>query len=66
MALKGNITVIQGLPEVAKELRYIGNNINQLTKLCHEGKIQVLEMAEIKKQMEEIWQSLNLQIQKAG
>lgn len=65
MTLKGEIIVIEGLPEIAKELRYIGNNINQLTRLCHDGQITCLELEAVKGELARIWRSLNLQIQKA-
>ncbi len=59
MALKGEITVIEGLPDMAKELRKIGVNINQLTRLCHEGKITCLELKGVTSKLGEIWRLLN-------
>ncbi len=60
----GQIIVISDLVEMQRQLRYIGNNLNQLTKLCHEGRIQCLNLAETKKEVGKIWQLLNLLIQK--
>ena len=37
-ALNHPITVIDGVDKLAKELKPIGNNINQLTTLAHMGK----------------------------
>lgn len=37
-ALNHPITVIDGVEEMAKELKAIGRNINQLTTLAHMGK----------------------------
>ena len=34
---KNNINVIEGLFPLSTELRHIGNNLNQLTRLCHGG-----------------------------
>lgn len=61
---EGKIVVITDLVETQRQLRYIGNNLNQLTRLCHEGRIKCLELGEIKKEVMNIWQSLNLLIQK--
>ena len=57
---------IEGIQELLKEVRRIGNNINQLTKLAHEGKINYsAELQEINGELKEIWQLLNCLIQKA-
>lgn len=58
------IIVINDLVETQRQLRYIGNNLNQLTQLCHEGRIECLNLMEVKKEVGNIWQSLNLLIQK--
>lgn len=60
----GKIVVITELIETQKQLRYIGNNLNQLTKLCHEGRIKSLDLEELKKEVRNVWQSLNLLIQR--
>ena len=60
----GQIIVINDLVEMQRQLRYIGNNLNQLTKLSHEGRIECLNLAEVKKEVNKIWQLLNLLIQK--
>lgn len=59
-ALNKDIFVIENLKEFQVELRRIGNNLNQLTRLCNEGIITCLELENIKKQVNEIWQLLNL------
>ena len=58
-ALQREIVVIEGLQEAAKELRKIGGNINQLTRLCNEGRLTCLELKGVKGQLEEIWRFLN-------
>lgn len=58
------IAVINDLTQMQRQLRYIGNNLNQLTKLCHEGIITCLNLSETKKEVGEIWRLLNLLIQK--
>ena len=47
-ALGKEIIVVDGLDNVITELKGIGRNLNQLTTLCNMGKIQALELAEIK------------------
>ena len=64
MTFKGKIVLVEGLPEVSRELRAIGNNLNQLTRLCHEGRIECVNLMEMRQEVEKLWQSLNLQIQK--
>ena len=49
-ALGKNIIVVDGLDKSMAELKAIGRNLNQLTTLCNMGKIQCLELDEIKKQ----------------
>lgn len=65
MAIDGKITHIDGLQDVTRALRAIGNNINQLTRLCHEGKIQCLQLDTLTKETRAVWQLLNSQIPKA-
>ncbi len=60
----GKIVVINDLVEMQKQLRYIGNNLNQLTKLCHEGRIECLELENTKLEVMKIWQLLNLLMEK--
>lgn len=60
----GRVVVINDLIEMQKQLRYIGNNLNQLTRLCHEGRIQCLELENTKMEVMKIWQSLNLLMEK--
>ena len=43
-----------------RELHKIGNNLNQLTRLCHQGVITCLDLSEIREQVKHIWQLLNL------
>ena len=59
-----DIIVVDGLEEIIMQLRKIGNNINQLTKLCNQGRITNINLEDVKKEMMSIWQLLNLIIQK--
>ena len=51
---------IDGLDDATRELAKIGNNLNQLTRLCHQGVITCLDLSEIREQVKHIWQLLNL------
>ena len=58
------ITNIPDLYDVKIELKRIGNNLNQLTRLCNEGKINAIGLEELKSEVSKIWQLLNLLTQK--
>lgn len=49
-ALNKQITVVDGLPEILKEVKAIGRNLNQLTTLCNMGKIICPELSELKEE----------------
>lgn len=55
-----NIIVINELPEMVTELRRIGNNINQLTRLANSRVITCVDLEGTKKELQKLWQSLNL------
>ena len=57
------IIVINGLEEAITQLRKIGNNINQLTKLSNKGSITNVNLENVKEELKNIWQLLNLLIQ---
>ncbi|MDL2248349.1 MobC family plasmid mobilization relaxosome protein [Tyzzerella sp. OttesenSCG-928-J15] len=57
-ALNKNITVIDGLENVNKELKHIGRNLNQLTTLCNMGKIQCPELQEVKNDFKKAYEKL--------
>lgn len=63
-ALEKEITVIPGLEETAKELRRIGNNLNQMTVLAHQDKAQFFNLEELKKEVGRIWQFVNSSLPK--
>lgn len=62
-AMDKDIIVVDGLEEIIMQLRKIGNNINQLTKLCNQGRLTNINIEDVKKEMKSIWQLLNLLIQ---
>ena len=61
--LDKEIVIVDGINEVVSELRRIGNNINQLTKLSNQGSITNVNLENVKEELKNIWQLLNLLIQ---
>lgn len=47
MCMNGKVIVNSDLRELNQELRYQGNNLNQLTKLCHQGRISAVDLSEL-------------------
>ena len=45
-ALGKKIVVLDGFWEMGKQLKAVGNNLNQLTRLCNEGRVKVAELKE--------------------
>ena len=56
---KKEIVIIDGADQIADELRRIGNNINQLTKAANAELITVVDLKNVRKELAELWQSLN-------
>ena len=48
------IVIIEGLKEVLKELKAIGNNLNQLVTLAHMGKITVINLTDVRQLLADI------------
>ena len=47
MCMNGKVIVNSDLRELNQELRYQGNNLNQLTKLAHQGRISAVDFSEL-------------------
>lgn len=62
--LKDKIIIVNGLDKVDTELRKIGNNINQLTRLANEKIITVIDLKEQRMEVNNIWQLLKQLVQK--
>ena len=62
--LKDKIVIVNGLDRVDTELRRIGNNINQLTRLANEKIITVINLKELRMEVNNIWQLLKQLVQK--
>jgi hypothetical protein len=64
MVLNKEVIVIEDLKPFVKELKSIGNNLNQAVTLAHMGKINNINIAPLSKEMTKIWQLLNLLTEK--
>ncbi len=62
--LKDKIVIINGLDKIDTELRRIGNNINQLRRLANEKIITVIDLKELRMEVNDIWQLLKQLVQK--
>lgn len=62
--LKDKIVIVNGLDKVDTELRRIGNNINQLRRLANEKIITVIDLKELRMEVNNIWQLLKQLVQK--
>lgn len=62
--LKDKIIIINGLDKIDNELRRIGNNINQLTRLANEKIITEVNLKELRMEVNNIWQLLKQLAQK--
>lgn len=53
-ALNRRIIVIDSLPEMVRELKALGRNLNQLTILCNMGKVQAVKLDEFEETLADI------------
>ena len=51
-ALRHKVVVVEGVKECNSELKAIGRNLNQLTVLAHEGRIQLVNLEGIESALE--------------
>ena len=58
-SLEEQIIVETDKREYITELRRIGNNINQLTKKVNQGILKEVNLSEVKRELNKIWQLLN-------
>lgn len=56
--------VIEGGNKILIELKRIGNNVNQLTKLSNSKIIQTVALNSTKERLDKIWQLLNALVSK--
>lgn len=65
-ALNKKIVKIDGLPDVLKEIKAIGRNLNQLTILCNMGKIICPDLTELKADYSKVIESLDEMIRRCS
>ena len=58
-ALDKQIVAVNGLDDIARELRAIGNNLNQITRAVNSGYIHAVNLQEMEEVLGLLWQSLN-------
>ena len=58
--LEKNITVIPGIRDLIIEIKRIGNNLNQITRLANEGSLTILgdNVKNIKDDLKSVWEKL--------
>lgn len=62
--LKDKIVIVNELDKVGTELRRIGNNINQLKRLANKKIITVIDLKELRMEVNNVWQLLKQLVQK--
>ena len=58
-ALDKPVIVMEGVDQIAYELRAIGNNLNQITRAVNSGYIQAVNLQETEEVLGQLWQSIN-------
>ena len=58
-AIGKEVTVIEGVNELLTELRRQGNNLNQLTVMARQGRIDMVDMKPFMEVYSATWQMLN-------
>ena len=58
-AMGKEVTVIEGVNELLTELRRQGNNLNQLTVMARQGKIDMVDFEPFMEVYANTWQTLN-------
>lgn len=50
----------KNISDLIRQYKALGNNINQITRLAHQGifKIEAMELKEFTKELDKLWQSL--------
>ena len=54
-ALEKQIVAVKGLNDVARELRAIGNNLNQITRAVNSGYVQAVNLQEMEEVLCQLW-----------
>jgi len=65
-ALDKDIIFLEDIKEMNFELLKIGNNLNQLTMLAHQGRINEVNLAKMSEEISKIWEELFKLLKKKG
>jgi hypothetical protein len=57
-ALNNEVIVIDGIKDFTHQLSKVGTNLNQLTMLCHQGRITIPDITETNKMLKDLWEYL--------
>jgi hypothetical protein len=57
--LMNKLVIVPGLDDVLTELRRQGNNLNQLTRMAHQGVLDEVNMTACLEAYRKIWQALS-------
>lgn len=60
------IVRIDGLEDVVRQQKAMGNNLNQLVRLCHEGKISAVNLEETRLEFQKVNQSISEILSRKG
>lgn len=58
-AMDKDVTVIDGVDDLIRELRRQGNNLNQLVVMARQGHVELVNMEPFMEVYENTWQTLN-------
>jgi hypothetical protein len=64
--LNKKITTVPGIRDLVIEIKRIGNNLNQITRLANEGSLKILgnDLADIKEDLKKVWEQLAATLKK--
>ena len=65
-AMDKDVTVIDGVDDLIRELRRQGNNLNQLVVMARQGHVELINMEPFMEVYENTWQTLNLLLSRVG
>ncbi|SBV98557.1 conserved hypothetical protein [uncultured Eubacteriales bacterium] len=65
-ACEKEIVVLGGLRELLTELRRQGNNLNQMTVLARQGRIEFVNPKDLEEVYRQVWQALNSLLSRVG
>ena len=65
-AMDKDVTVLPGVDELVRELRYQGNNLNQLTVMARQGRIRLVDLRPFLEVYQRTWQALNSLLSRVG